>query len=84
MTQPYRVAAAVDIPEAVTVPRGLVRSNGSRCRCAPPGWIYCWWFGVLPKDRWYCKHGGGWLRRSSYGTGRLADFWETAPQRGDA
>jgi hypothetical protein len=74
----YRVPAYVEPPAAIVVskPRGLVRANGAVCRCSPPNWLYCWWFSVQPEDRWFCEHGGGWVRYWSYSTGSL---WREMP-----
>lgn len=62
---PYRDAAEVPIdPASEPAPRaaGLVRLNGSRCTCSPPGWLWCWWHKVQLGDRWECEHGGSWVR----------------------
>jgi hypothetical protein len=67
-------AASFDI-EVVRTCGGLVRKNGSRCKCTPPGIIWCWWYSVGPGDAWSCVHGGSWDRIDAYGTRRFLDFW---------
>lgn len=64
----YRDPAPVSSMPVVVVPQGLVRANGSRCTCRPPGRLWCWWYSVQPKDRWYCIHGGGWVWTSHAAT----------------
>lgn len=59
----YRESAAL-APIVEAQPRGLVRSNGSRCRCTAPGVLWCWWFDVREGDSWFCTHGAGWDRKS--------------------
>jgi hypothetical protein len=59
----YRKSAKEPEPVAIAAhPAGLVRANGSHCTCTPPGRFMCWWFSVQLGDRWYCKHGGAWVR----------------------
>lgn len=63
MLAPYREGAIVeDIDIVAKYQRGLIRANGRRCKCTPPGLIWCWWYRVQDGDRWICDHGGGWLR----------------------
>lgn len=59
--------APVDMP-VVVLPQGLVRANGSQCRCVPPSFLWCWWYGVQENDTWFCIHGGGWRRDRDYGS----------------
>lgn len=63
MSDAYRTPGELPAPMAVLPPRGLVRANGVACNCRPPGHLWCWWFGVVDDDRWYCEHGGGWVRK---------------------
>lgn len=67
MMTPYREGAIVeDIDIVAKYPRGLVRANGVRCTCTAPGLLWCWWYDVQLNDRWFCDHGGGWLRSGGY------------------
>lgn len=75
-TQPYRSnAAPLSLSEAS--PCGLVRANGSRCTCNPPGLIWCWWYDVREEDRWFCAHGGEWVRVYDYGKVLFVQQWKT-------
>lgn len=69
---PYREGA--EQPE-VAVPHGLVRANGSPCRCCPPGFFWCLWFSVVRGDRWYCAHGGGWMRERDGAAPFFPMYW---------
>ena len=75
---PYREPAPCEIPivSAEPGPVGLVRANGSNCACAPPGFFFCWWYSVAKGDRWFCRHGGGWIRKYD-GT----SWWECIPPK---
>lgn len=82
---PYRAAGEPGLVIERLRPRGLVRANGSRCTCSPPGLIWCWWVGVQTEDRWYCKHGGGWKRRYKSLPLIFNHYWDAlpAPPEGD-
>lgn len=73
---PYRDASELPV---VIVPQGLVRANGSRCRCRPPGLLWCWWFEVQRNDRWFCIHGGGWRREYNAGAVVVSLYWDALP-----
>lgn len=63
MEQPYRLASSLPLePESSYARSGLVRANGSRCMCCPPGRLWCWWHEVQLGERWDCRHGGRWIR----------------------
>jgi len=77
----YREAAEMPPSEpAPQPPRGLVRANGSRCVCVPPGAFWCWLYGVQTKDRWFCDHGGGWLRCYNGGALFFSGYWDALPK----
>jgi hypothetical protein len=66
-------------------PRGLVRANGSHCKCAPPGRLWCWWYSVDAGDRWYCDHGGAWTHYVDHGVPfGLGDGWRATQPEGDS
>lgn len=78
---PYRVPAIPsDALELLTEgpPIGLVRANGSRCKCGPPGHLWCCWYSVQVGDRWYCAHGGGWERKPDYDV-LFTNHWTAMP-----
>lgn len=78
----YRVPAYVEPTLALVAPRGLVRVNGSVCKCTAPGQLWCWWFDVKDGDQWYCRHGGGWVRHYSGGIW-LSHQWKSLPPKED-
>ncbi len=78
---PYRESAAPLSLVASAPPRGLLRTNGSACRCRPPGLLWCWWFHVCTGDRWFCRHGGAWKRHFRYVNIIFRRYWEPEPSQ---
>jgi hypothetical protein len=75
----YRDNALVPMPVDV-VPQGLVRKNGARCLCTPPGRLWCWWYSVQEGDRWFCIHGRAWERYIDYGMPPfMTGSWKQSP-----
>lgn len=74
----YRDPAGMPV---VIVPQGLVRANGSRCRCVPPSSLWCWWYSVQAGDVWFCMHGGGWERERDHGAVLIGRHrWKAGPR----